>query len=109
MKLFQSVAVELAFAELSVNSEVYDRREMTFDAVCVANMLCKRFGVPSERFTIKELPDSWKNKDEKEVRAELSSIRFAASNINSRISNEIYRQRQEQNQDRSYRSRDDAR
>lgn len=106
VKLFQSVALELAFAELSVNSKTYDRRALTFDAVCVANMLCKKFGVPAQRFEIKELPSEWRDKEPKEVRGELSKIREATSGICSRTSDELYRQRQnqEQTQDRKARS-----
>ena len=104
VKLFQSVALELAFAELSVNSKTYDRRALTFDAVCVANMLCKKFGVPAERFEIKELPAQWREKDPKEIRAELSKVRQATSGICSRVFDELYRQRQEQTQDKAPRS-----
>ena len=104
VKLFQSVALELAFAELSVNSKSYDRREFTFAAVCTANMLCKKFGVPAERFKITELPPSWQEKDVKAVRAELSKIRQATSGICSRVNEELYRQRQEKTPEREPRS-----
>ena len=104
VKLFQSVALELAFAELSVNSKSYDRRELTFAAVCTANMLCKKFGVPAERFKITELPPSWQEKDVKAVRAELSKIRQATSGICSRVNEELYRQRQEKTPVREPRS-----
>ena len=104
VKLFQSVALELAFAELSVNSKSYDRRELTFAAVCTANMLCKKFGVPAERFKITELPPSWQEKDVKAVRAELSKIRQATSGICSRVNEELYRQRQEKTPEREPRS-----
>ncbi|WP_316630491.1 LtrC-like protein [uncultured Ruminococcus sp.] len=104
VKLFQSVALELAFAELSVNSKSYDRREFTFAAVCTANMLCKKFGVPAERFKITELPPSWQEKDVKAVRAELSKIRQATSGICSRVNEELYRQRQAKTPEREPRS-----
>ena len=107
--LFQDVAIELAFAQLSVGSERYDRQNMSFDAVCVAKILCKKYGVPSERFMISDLPVQWRNMQPKDVRAELSKIRTAASEICSRVSDELYRKRQEQTQDRNHRSRGDAR
>ena len=109
VRLFQAVAVELAFAQLSVGIDRYDRENLTFDAVCVANILCKKYGVPSERFTINELPRQWRDMEPKQVRAELSKIRTAASEICGRVSDELYRQRQEQQQDKSQRSRGDAR
>lgn len=39
--LCQCVAQELGHAELSMNSEVYSRRDMGFQAVCIGYMLCK--------------------------------------------------------------------
>lgn len=108
VKLFESIAIEDAFAELSVRSELYDRREMTFDAMCIANMLCKRFGVPSERFTIKELPPSWKSMDAKGVRAELDTIRSVTSSICTRVADELNR-KQQREQGKEPRSNGDAR
>ena len=108
VKLFESIAIELAFAELSVRSELYDRREMTFDAMCIANMLCKRFGVPSERFTIKELPPSWKSMDAKGVRTELDTVRSVTSSICTRVADELNR-KQQREQGKEPRSNGDAR
>lgn len=107
VKLFESIAIELAFAELSVRSEIFDRREMTFDAMCVANMLCKKYGVPSERFTITELPPAWKNMEVKDVRAELDKVRSIASSICTRVADELNRKQREQGKEP--RSNGDAR
>lgn len=42
----------------------------------------------------------WKNKEPKEVRAELSKIRTAMSDIHTRVSDELYRHQQERSKDR---------
>lgn len=105
VKFFQSVALELAFAELSVNSETFNRSAMAFDAVCVANMLCKKYGVPYERFQINDCPPAWKNASVKEVRDELATIREATSGICSRAADVLYRQnQQDRSQDKKPRS-----
>lgn len=107
--LFQAVALELAFAELSVRSNVFDREAMTFDAVCTANIICKKYGIPAERYAITELPRELQNKDAKTIRNELSTIRNIAADMISRVSNELYRQHAAQNKDKADPIRDNAR
>lgn len=97
--LCQCVAQELAHAQLSVNSETYSRRDMGFQAVCVGYMLCKKYGVDVKNFNIERIPDEWKSKDVKEIRAELSETRYAMSEIHSRVSDELYRQKQERSKE----------
>lgn len=62
-------------------------------------MLCKKFGVDTRNFDIEHIPDELKNAEPKEIRAELSKIRTAMSGIYSRVSDEIYRQKQERSKD----------
>ena len=107
--LFQAVALELAFAELSVRSNVFDREAMTFDAVCTANIICKKYGIPAERYAITELPRELQNKDAKAIRNELSMIRNIAADMISRVSNELYRQHTAQNKEKADPVRDNAR
>lgn len=54
--LCQCVAQELGHAELSMNSEVYSRRDMGFQAVCIGYMLCKKYGVDTQNFAIDRIP-----------------------------------------------------
>lgn len=98
--LFQGVALELGYAELSSRSESFSRKDMSFQAVCVGYMLCKKYGVETKAFAVDRVPAQWKDKEPKEVRAELSKIKTAMSDIHSRISEEIYRQQQERSVDR---------
>lgn len=98
--LCQCVAQELGHAQLSMNSEVYSRRDMGFQAVCVGYMLCKKYGVDTKSFATLRIPEELKNKEPKEIRAELSKTRTAMNEIYSRASDELYRQKQERSKDR---------
>lgn len=99
--LFQGVALELGYAELSSRSESFSRKDMSFQAVCVGYMLCKKYGVDTKSFAVDRVPAEWKDKEPKDVRAELSKVRTAMSDIHSRISDELYRQQQERTADRA--------
>ena len=98
--LCQCVAQELGHAQLSMNSEVYSRRDMGFQAVCVGYMLCKKFGVDTKNFAIDRIPEELAKKEPKEIRAELSKTRTAMNEIYSRVSDELYRQKQERSKDK---------
>ena len=95
----QCVAQELGHAQLSINSDTYSRRDMGFQAVCIGYMLCKKYGVDTQNFAIDRIPESLKEKEPKEIRAELSKTRNAMSEINSHISEELYRKKQERSKE----------
>ena len=95
----QCVAQELGHVQLSINSDTYSRRDMGFQAVCIGYMLCKKYGVDTQNFAIDRIPESLKEKEPKEIRAELSKTRNAMSEINSRISEELYRKKQERSKE----------
>lgn len=90
----QSLARELGHAQLSVNSDRYSRSATDFPAVCIGYMLCKKYGVDTQNFAVGRIPDSLKNMEPKEIRAELSKTRNAMSEIHSRVSEELYKKRQ---------------
>lgn len=100
VKLFQNVAQELAFAQLSMENDSYNRRDMGFKAVCVGYMICKKYGVETKNFAVNRIPSDWKDMDAKAVRSELSQIRSAMGEIHSRVSDELYRQQQTRSKDR---------
>ena len=100
--IYQCVAQELGHAQLAVNSEAYSRKDCGFDAVCVGYMLCKKYGVDTQNFNIANL-DSFKNKEPKAIRAELTKVRGAMNEIHSRVSDEMYRKSQEKSKDRGAR------
>lgn len=95
----QCVAQELGHAQLSINSDRYSRSDMGFCAGCIGYMLCKKFGVDTKIFAINRIPDSLKNMEPKEVRAELSKTRNAMAEVHSRISEERYKQKQARSED----------
>lgn len=95
----QCVAQELGHAQLSINSDTYSRRDMGFQAVCIGYMLCKKYGVDTQNFAIDRIPENLKEKEPKEIRAELSKTRNAMAEINSRISEELYRKKQERSKE----------
>jgi hypothetical protein len=97
--LCQCVAQELGHAELSMNSEAYSRRDMGFQAVCIGYMLCKKYGVDTKNFAIDRIPDELKNKEPKEIKAELGKGQKALKEIVSRVSDELYRQKQERSKE----------
>lgn len=98
----QCVAQELGHAQLAINSEAYSRRDSGFAAVCVGYMLCKKYGVDTKSFNIASL-ESFKDKEPKEIRGELSKIRTAMTEIHTRVSEEMYRKSQEHSKDRDAR------
>ena len=100
VKLCQNVAQELAFAQLSMENDSYNRREMGFKAVCVGYMVCKKLGIDTKSFAVNRIPADWKDMDAKAVRSELSQMRSALGEIHSRVSDELYRQKQERSKDR---------
>ena len=99
----QCVAQELGHAQLAMNCEAYSRRDMGFSAVCVGYMLCRKFGVDVKNFAIESIPDELKNQEPKDIRAALSRTRSAMNEISSRVSEELYRQKQERSKDRDSR------
>lgn len=93
--LCQCVAQELGHAHIAMNAEVYSRRDEGFNAVCVGYMLCKKYGVDTQSFAIDRIPEKLAAKEPQEIRAELAKARQAYSEVNSRVSEELYRKRQE--------------
>ena len=99
--LCQCVAQGLGHGQLSINSGTYSRRDMGYQAMCIGYMLCKKYGVDTKNFAIECIPDEWKQKEPKEIRAELSKTRTAMNEIHSRVSEEIYRQKQERSKEQA--------
>ncbi len=95
----QCVAQELGHAQLSINSQSYSRKDMGFQAVCIGYMLCKKYGVDTQNFAINRIPQDLSSKEPREIRAELSKMRNAMSEIHSHISDEMFRKKQERHRD----------
>ena len=95
----QCVAQELGHSQLSINSDSYSRSDMGFQAVCIGYMLCKKYGIDTQNFAINRIPDKLANKEPKDIRFELSKTRNAMADIHSRVSDELYKKKQERSKD----------
>lgn len=91
----QSVASELAHAQISINSDSYSRSDSAFAATCIAYMLCKKYGVDTKSFAVDRIPESLKNAEAKDIRKELSKLRNVMAEIHSGISDELYKKKLE--------------
>lgn len=93
--LTQSLARELAHAQLSIDSEQYSRKAVQFQANCIGYMLCRKYGVDTKGFAIDNIPKGLSSKEPKEIRGELTKMRNAMSSLNNRIYEELNRAKQE--------------
>lgn len=102
--IFCCVTQELAHAELALGMErgEYTREDNAFRAYCVSYMLCRQYGISTERFSFEELPGGFAEAEPQEVREELGVIRDVAENISSRMSRTL-------NQERSQKETEQAR
>ena len=73
--------------------------DMGFQAVCIGYMLCKKYGVDTQNFAIDRIPDELKNKEPKDIKAELGKTQKAFKEITARVSDELYRQRAERSKE----------
>ena len=62
-------------------------------------MLCKKYGVDAQAFNISDIPDKLRNAEPKEIKRELSGIRQSMNEIATRVTNELYRQKQARSQE----------
>ena len=73
--------------------------DMGFQAVCIGYMLCKKYGVDTQNFAINRIPEKLAGKEPKDIRYELSKTRNAMADIHSRVSDELYKKKQERSKD----------
>jgi hypothetical protein len=84
---FRSVAQELSHAELT--SDASTQSDPQFSAYCSSYLVCKKYGVDTQKFSFDKAPDTLDGMDAKEVKSELSQIRAAAENISGRMARQI--------------------
>jgi len=95
-RAFKEVATELARIGLeeSNNPELDD-----FKCKCTAYMLCKKYGVDVSSIDINNIPDSLKNMSSTEIRNELTSMRSAMNDINSRMNQHFEKTTKQKNKE----------
>lgn len=102
-KLFQDIARELSLSEIAYNSDEYNRSECEFPAECSVYMLCRKYGIDTQGLNIQSVPDEWANKEQKDVRLNLTMARDSLNTIGSRMYNELNREKEPKQQEQQSR------
>ena len=96
--LFQCINQEIAVAEYAKGHR--KRSECDFNASCIAYILCKRFGVPTDSFSFDKLPERLSRTENKAVHAELDGIRENSNRLSDGLQQLLApRQRSDKNRD----------
>jgi hypothetical protein len=84
---FRAVAQELSYAELTSGNAA--QTDPKFSAYCASYLLCKKYGVDTQKFSFDDAPSVLDGMDAREVKSELSQIRGAAENISGRMARQL--------------------
>lgn len=103
--IFRALSSELAHAHMSQGDADYKRTGNLNTAYCVSYVLCKRYGVPTDRFSFDRMPEEYAKMDNQEFRKELTKIRDVAGEI----SRDMNRVLDAQDRAKNERSSEDAR
>ena len=71
---FTFLVMALSHSESAKNDENYVPEDHEFEAKCTANVMCRKYGVPTTFTEIKTLPEEYKSMEPKEIRASLSNV-----------------------------------
>ncbi len=99
-EIFRSLAFEIGIAKCA--GQDVDRKEGMFPSYCAAFILCERNGFDTGDFNFEKVPERFSEKDVKEIRKDLGSIREMANDISQEMN------RQFEAMDKSNRSRDNG-
>lgn len=91
--------MELAHVELEAASPAYSREEQGYKAYCVSYLLCKKYGIDTASYDLSRLNDVFVGREPKEIGAELSDIKEAASGINARMAKVLEQSRAPRHQE----------
>ena len=86
-EIFRALSYEIGIAKCSQNN--MDRKEAMFPAYCSAYILCERNGFDTGDFNFDKAPEQFADKDAKEIRKELGSIRDMANEIGQEMSRQF--------------------
>jgi hypothetical protein len=84
---FRSLTQELAAADLTTGPDT--QADPQFSAYAASYLLCKKYGVETERFSFNDAPGVFEGMDAQEVKGELSQIRNVAEDISGRVSRQL--------------------
>ena len=99
-EIFHSLAFEIGIAKLA--AEDVSRKDGMFTAYCTSYILCERNGFDTGGFNFDKVPERFADKDAKEIRKELGSIRDMANDVTQEMN------RQFETMDKNKRTRDDG-
>lgn len=100
-KLFQDIARELSHSEIAYGSDEYHRAECDFPAECAAYMLCKKYGIDTAGLNVSDIPAEWKDKENKDIRLNLTMARDSVNSLGSRMYAELNRGKEPKQQEQS--------
>ena len=86
-ELFRSLAFEICIAKCAAKG--IERQEGMFPSYCSAYMLCARNGFETQSFNFEKAPEQFTDKDLKEIRASLGSIRDMANEIGQEMNRQF--------------------
>ena len=98
-EIFRSLAFEIGIAKLA--AEDVSRKDGMFTVYCASYILCERNGFDTGSFNFDKVPERYADKDTKEIRKELGSIRDMANDLTQEMN------RQFEAIDKNKRTRDD--
>lgn len=100
-KLFQDIARELTLSEIAYNSDEYNRSECEFSAECSVYMICKKYGIDTQGLNLNSVPKEWENKENKDIRLNLTMARDSLNTIGSRMYAVLNRDKEPKQQEQS--------
>ena len=86
-EIFRALSFEIAIAKCSKNG--IERKEAMFPAYCSAYILCERNGFDTGDFNFEKVPEQFNDKESKDIRKELGTVRDMASEISQDMSREL--------------------
>jgi len=98
-EIFRSLSQELAHAEIDKGDGSYSRSDYTFHAYCVSYILCRLYGMDINNFRFDRASQMFQGMNAQEIRAELSIIREASSEISGRMNRMLAQQREQKRQE----------
>ena len=85
--LFRCLAQEIAYAELDHQStETLQCKNKGFAAYAASYTLCAKYGIDTKGYSFAEVPGYFANRDGKEVRSEIKTIRDTVNDVATRMS-----------------------
>ena len=86
-EIFRALSFEIGIAKCAQND--MDRKDAMFPAYCSAYILCERNGFDTGDFNFDKVPEQFAEKDAKETRKTLGSIRDMANEIGQEMSRQF--------------------